>query len=50
MKNGKKPTKKQQTAMKDAGLNPSDWLVAKSLPGELLLVHRYTEQSKTVWL
>jgi len=50
MKNGKKPTKKQQMDMQSAGLKPSDWLVAKNLPGELLLVHRFTGQSKTVWL
>lgn len=50
MKNGKKPTKKQLITMKDAGLNPSDWLISKNLPGELHLIHRYNNQTKTLWV
>lgn len=40
MKNGKNPTKQQKIILKDAGLNPNEWLVIKNLPGALHLIHR----------
>lgn len=39
MKQGKKPNRKQKEAIKEAGLNPENWLVTKSLPQEIHIVH-----------
>jgi len=47
-KNGKRPTVRQQNAMRAAGLNPRDWLVSKNLPTQLHLVKRNDESTKTV--
>jgi hypothetical protein len=38
MKHGKKPTNKQKQAIEKAGLKPENWLVTKSLSGELHIV------------
>lgn len=48
MKHGLKPTKRQKIAIKDAGLNPGGWLVAKNLNGELHLVSRVGNNSKII--
>jgi hypothetical protein len=50
MKHGKRPTKKQQTLIKHAGLDPINWLIAKNLNDEMLLVHRFTGQTRTIYL
>jgi hypothetical protein len=47
-KNGKRPTVRQQEAMKRAGLNPRDWLVSKNLANQLHLVKRGDESKKEV--
>jgi hypothetical protein len=47
-KNGKRPTVRQQEAMKRAGLNPHDWFVSKNLANELYLVKRDGKESMTI--
>jgi hypothetical protein len=39
-KNGKRPTVRQQNAIRAAGLNPHEWLVSKNLPDVLHLIKR----------
>jgi hypothetical protein len=46
MKNGKRPTLKQKIILKQARLNPDNWLVIKILPGRLELVNRDTGRKK----
>lgn len=50
MKNGKKPTKAQKIIIREAGLMIDDWLVSKSLPDRLVLVQRYTDKVKVIYL
>lgn len=40
MKHGKRPTRRQKQAIAAADLNPAEWLVAKSLPRQLHIIHR----------
>ncbi|WP_425387693.1 DUF6906 family protein [Aneurinibacillus terranovensis] len=46
MKAGKRPTRKQKQAIQFARLNPANWLVTKSLPDKLHLVHRETGRER----
>lgn len=47
MKSGKKPTVKQRKSMEWAGVKDiNQWLIVKSLPYELHIVHRQTGQIK----
>ncbi len=48
MKNGKKPTLKQKIILKEARLNPDNWLVVKNLPGQMVLVNRDTGRLKNL--
>ncbi|MFB9273416.1 DUF6906 family protein [Cohnella cellulosilytica] len=48
MKHGKRPTRRQSLQIKAAGFNADNWLVAKSLPTELHLIHRYTSDTKII--
>ena len=48
MKNGKNPTRRQKIAIKDAGLNPDDWLVFKAEATVLHIVHRNTGITKII--
>ncbi|WP_198512618.1 DUF6906 family protein [Bacillus sp. mrc49] len=49
MKSGKKPTSRQRKAMEWAGVRDTkDWLVIKSLPYELHIVHRITGHTKEI--
>lgn len=50
MKNGKKPNKKQKIAMKEAKLNPSNWLVFKNLGNQLHLINRSTNKTRVISL
>lgn len=50
MKNGKKPTLKQLKIVTANVATPGDWLVTKSLPDELHLVHRYSGTTKIIYL
>lgn len=45
MKHGKKPTKKQSIFIRSKRLNPANWLVVMDTPGELVLVHRYSDSN-----
>jgi hypothetical protein len=48
MKQGKKPTKRHIIAMVKTGLNPDHWLVTKSLPNEVCLVHRESGAERVI--
>lgn len=48
MKHGQKPTNKQKQAIEKAGLNPTKWLVVKSLSSELHLVMRDKPEKQRV--
>ncbi|BFH15872.1 hypothetical protein WJ0W_003320 [Paenibacillus melissococcoides] len=48
MKNGKKPTRRQKSAIEWAGLSPEKWLVAKSVGGMLHLIHRFTNKERII--
>lgn len=49
MKHGCRPTKKQSIFIKENGLNPENWLVAKDTPTEMVLVHRhFNSQTRTL--
>jgi hypothetical protein len=48
LKNGKNPKRKQKLAISKARLNPDNWLITKSLPNELHIVHRETGTKKII--
>jgi hypothetical protein len=48
MKNGKKPTRRQKEAIRYVQLNPDNWLVVKSLPNELHIMHRETGSIRVI--
>ncbi|WP_260286767.1 DUF6906 family protein [Peribacillus aracenensis] len=49
MKSGRRPTNRQRKAMEWAGIRDSkEWLVIKSFPYELHIVHRITGRIKEV--
>ena len=49
MKHGKKPTYEQRKLIQQWGLDPMNWFVVKDTPTEMMLVHRYTDQTtKTI--
>ena len=45
---GKNPTRRQKAAIKQAGLDPTNWLVRKNPDGELFLVHRNTGTKRMI--
>lgn len=48
MKQGRKPTYEQRKLIQRWGLNTTEWLVAKDTSTEMVLVHRHTNQCKTI--
>ncbi|WP_408863360.1 DUF6906 family protein (plasmid) [Aneurinibacillus thermoaerophilus] len=48
LKNGKNPKRKQKLAISKACLNPDNWLITKSLPNELHIVHRETGTKRII--
>lgn len=48
MKHGKRPTVKQCKFMKLWGLNYENWLVVKDTPREMIIMHRYGTDVKTL--
>lgn len=48
MKNGKRPNKAQKITIKEAGLNPDNWLIVKKVNGTYELIHRETGSIKTI--
>lgn len=50
MKHGKKPTKAQKIILKEHHLNPDNWLIVKNTPTEMLVVHRYTNATRSIRL
>ena len=49
MKNGKNPTREQRKFIDSKGINAENWLIAKDTPKEMLLVHRLTNATKTLY-
>lgn len=45
MKHGKKPTVRQCQLMQKWRLNAEEWLVVKDTPGEMVLVHRHSDNT-----
>ena len=45
MKNGKKPTVNQCKLMKQWNLDPTNWLVVKDTPDEMVVVHRHSDKT-----
>lgn len=48
MKHGKSPNRRERQAMKQAKLNPDNWLVFKKDSEYLHLVHRETGTTKSI--
>lgn len=48
MKNGKRPTRAQKMLIKEAGLNPNNWLVVKNLHDQMHIVHRETNSERVI--
>ena len=48
MKNGKRPTRAQKKLMSKYKLNYENWLVVKDTPTEMLVVHRYSDQTRVI--
>lgn len=48
MANGRKPTRRQKEVIRKYRLNCDNWLVQKSPPGELHLIHRLTSSKRIV--
>ncbi|WLR53356.1 hypothetical protein LC040_12335 [Bacillus tianshenii] len=48
LKQGKKPTRRQKELIANAGYNFNNWLVVKSLPNELQVVHRSTGTNRSI--
>lgn len=49
MKHGKCPTREQRKFITGKGLSAENWLVAKDTPTEMVLVHRYTTATRTIY-
>lgn len=48
MKHGKNPTRAQKLLITKQRLNHENWLIVKDTSTELVLVHRETEETKTI--
>lgn len=48
MKNGKRPTVKQCKLMTQYRLNYENWLVVKDTPEQMVIVHRYSNQTRVI--
>ena len=43
---GKKPTVKQSNFIRENGLNPDDWLIAKNTSEQMVLIHRHISKTR----
>lgn len=48
MKNGRRPTKAQRNLMRYAGYDSNNWLIRKDTSTEMVIMHRFTEQMRTI--
>lgn len=48
MKQGKNPTVRQKKRIARMGLEPENWLVVKDTPEEMVIVHRFSGQVRTM--
>lgn len=48
MKHGTKPTYEQRKLIQEWGLDAHDWLVVKDTSTEMVIIHRYSDTSRTI--
>lgn len=48
MKNGKRPTRRQLAELKQAGLNPENWLIERDTTDRLVVINRYSGKVRDV--
>lgn len=48
MKHTVRPTRAQKKLMREWGLVPENWLIERDTPREMVVVHRVSEQTKTI--
>lgn len=48
MKHGKNPTVRQKKLISKMGLNVENWLIERDTKGELVIVHRLTDKTRTI--
>ena len=48
MKQLRKPTREQRNIIQSKRLNPENWMIERNTPEELVLVHRYSNKTKTI--
>lgn len=48
MKNGKRPTCRQLAELKQAGLNPENWLIEWDTTDRLVVINRYSGKVRDV--
>lgn len=48
MKHPVKPTRAQKQLMKQWGLNAENWHIERDTPTEMVVVHRFSGQTKTI--
>ena len=48
MKHGTKPTVAQANFLMERKLKPSDWLIERDTPDEMVIVHRYVDITSTI--
>ncbi len=48
MKQRRRPTRRQMVEIQESGLTPSNWLIERDTPSEMVLVHRYTNDVRVI--
>ena len=48
MKHGKKPTVAQIKLLKAKHLNAENWLIERDTPDVMVIVHRFSDQTRTI--
>lgn len=48
MKQGKRPNRRQKKELEARNLNPANWLVERDSTTELVLIHRFSGNKKTI--
>ncbi|NJJ37856.1 DUF6906 family protein [Paenibacillus apii] len=46
MKQGKRPTRRQKSEIKAAGLNVENWLVERDTPDSLIVINRHSGKTR----
>ena len=48
MKQLRKPTREQRKFIQSKRLTPDNWLIERNTPEELVLVHKYSNKTRTI--